>query len=109
MQKISCPKCGKQFIWTDDSPPGGKCPTTNCDWHYDVRKEIGKGLARRAEAPSPPAFLCPECGAALSSAWTRCQGCGSLILASRTLKRRHLIFIGILVLAILALSYRYLF
>jgi len=109
MQKITCPKCGKQFIWTDESPPRGECPNTNCDWHYDVRKEIKKGLKKRAEASSRPTFPCPKCGAALSSEWTRCKACGTLIMASRTLKKRHLIFISILALVILALSYRYLF
>jgi len=110
MQKITCPKCGKQFIWTDESPPRGECPTPNCGWRYDVREEIGKGLAKRAGESAPPTtFSCPECGAALLSAWTRCNSCGTLILASRALKKRHLLFIGVLVLAILALSYRYLF
>jgi len=57
MQKITCPKCGKQFIWTDESPPRGECPTPNCGWRYDVREEIGKGLAKRAGESAPPGDL----------------------------------------------------
>jgi len=108
MQKITCPKCAKQFIWTDDNPPRGKCPTTNCDWYYDVRKEIGKSLEKRAGESSRAAFSCPGCGAALASRWSRCKSCGAWIMASRPWKKSHLIFIAVLVLVILAFFYRYL-
>ncbi|MBN1547670.1 MAG: hypothetical protein JW902_13555 [Syntrophaceae bacterium] len=109
MQKITCPICGKQFIWTDESPLQGKCPNVDCEWQYDVRKEIGKGLAKRTERSAPSSLTCPVCGHSLVSAWTRCDACGTLILAHRPLKKLHILFIGAVILVLLSLSYCYYF
>jgi len=107
MLKINCPECGKQFIWTDDRPPQGTCPNDGCDWQYDVRKEIGKGIAKRANASPQASFSCPECGSPLNSGWMRCSSCGTLILASRSIEKRHVAFASMLLLVLLTFLYLY--
>jgi len=92
MQKIHWPECGKQFVWTDDSPPQGICPNDHCEWQYDIRKEIGKSIAKRANIVRQTTFVCPECGSPLISGSIRCSSCGTLILASRSVKKRYVAF-----------------
>jgi len=47
MQKISCPDCRKTFIWTDTMPFKGKCPTVDCEWTYDIHRELKKSVTQK--------------------------------------------------------------
>jgi predicted nucleic acid-binding Zn ribbon protein len=110
MQKICCPICGRFFIWTDDQPLQGPCPQLDCEWQYDIHEEIRKGLAERTTSKSRYDLYCPKCGQGLESAWTCCETCGALILASRTFnKKQFIMFIVVLILICLSVSYHYWF
>lgn len=49
MLKIPCTDCLQEFKLTDCTPAKGKCPTPNCEWRYDIRQGLRKGIERHAE------------------------------------------------------------
>jgi hypothetical protein len=107
LQKIECPECLKNFIWTDDMPLKGKCPTPDCDWHYDVREELRRGALKRIPRQENP-VLCSRCGSPLASRFAFCRGCGSLVTGPVTWGRGSLLaFILFLFLAVMIALYRY--
>lgn len=106
MQKIHCPECGKQFMWTDDQPIKGKCPNPGCNGQYDVREAIGKSLAREEAGSSPENNVCPACGSPIFSRWTCCKVCRTLILGLRPVGKLMLMLVGLLILVLLTVTYR---
>jgi len=106
MMKMQCSKCSKSFIWTDDLPLRGKCPTDDCDWHYDVRKELGKALEKKAVS-SPDSILCPSCRNPITSKWTICASCGNVVAGKQYFTKKHLFTLVVFLLVILSLIYRY--
>jgi hypothetical protein len=108
MQKINCPECENQFIWTDDQPPRGKCPNESCEWQYDIRKGIGKGLTKRSHTIPQAALTCPECGASLSSNWMdTLSHLRRPDPGVKTAKKTSCGFDSFMVLVLLSLAYHY--
>lgn len=105
MLKIRCSDCAKDFIWTDEMPPRGKCPNPECDGRYDVHEALRKNLAARNLA-APVVRTCPACGQTIPSCWTLCNGCGRVVAGSRTFAKRHLLFATAVVLLLLSLAVR---
>jgi len=109
MLKIECPECGQTFIWTDDMPLRGKCPKGDCDWQYDVRKELKRSVGRRTSESVGEVLRCPGCDRPLGRKWGFCRNCGVLVLGNRSIPKRHLVALLILVLMALSLLAKYLF
>ena len=106
MMKIQCSRCSRSFIWTDDLPLQGKCPTDECDWHYDVRKELKKAVEKKTPA-SGESVRCPSCGNPVSSRLTVCRSCGNIVAGSQSYGKKHLFVLAVFILFILSLIYRY--
>jgi len=108
MLKITCLQCGKSFIWTDDMPLEGKCPAEDCRWRYDVRRELKRNVEKKTAGSDDKGPCCPVCGRPVGRGWSFCGNCGLLILGSRSIPKRHLIALLIVVLAALSLLAKYL-
>lgn len=96
-------------MWTDDMPLQGKCPEQDCGWRYDIRKELKRNVGRKAAASGETSPRCPRCGRGVGQGWSSCEDCGILIFGSRSIPKRHLVALLILVLAVLSLLVKYLF
>lgn len=102
MQKIHCPECNRFFMWTDDMPLTGKCPTDNCSWQYNVRGEVGKSVERRI-MEREHLVPCPHCGKAIEDRLTICMHCGEVIIGRTFFKPGYLLF-AIVILLLLLIS-----
>ena len=105
MLKIHCPECAKDFVWTDDMPPRGKCPNPDCEGGYDVHEALRQNLAARNPAAAD-ILLCPACGGPIPSRWTLCSNCGRVVIGARSFRKRHLLFLTAIALLILSLVIR---
>lgn len=108
MQKIQCPKCSKSFIWTDNMPLKGNCPTGDCSWQYDVHEEIKKGLERRVP-PLEKVLLCPNCQETITSRLTICHNCGHVVFGYKSYQKKNVFIFAAIVLIIVSLITRYIF
>jgi hypothetical protein len=106
MQKIHCPECLKTFVWTDHMPMKGKCPTSDCDWRYDIHEELRKSVSKRMPQ-AQRVILCPSCQSPIASTWGLCESCGEVVLGSKHFKKRYLFFVVALLLIIMSLIYNY--
>ena len=104
MLKVQCPDCLKSFIWTDEMPLKGKCPTVDCEWTYDVRGELKKSVTRR-EDEAQHVIRCPRCNEPVAAKVTVCENCGEVIVGSRTFKKKYLLLAVTVALIVLSLVF----
>ncbi len=107
MLKIECPECLRSFIWSDNMPLKGKCPTFDCEWRYDVHEEIRKSSAKKLLETEGMA-LCPNCKNPIESKITICKDCGHFVLGSLAFRKIYLVITGFVILLILSLIYKFL-
>jgi ribosomal protein L37AE/L43A len=106
MQKIACPDCLKTFIWTDTMPLKGKCPTVDCEWIYDVHRELKTSVARKQDE-AQKIIRCPRCQKPIDARLTICKHCGEVIIGSRYFKKKYLFVMVVAVLILLSLVYHF--
>lgn len=106
MMKIQCRECLQSFIWTDDMPLRGKCPTDDCTWQYDVRDELKKTIERKTRTLQHH-ILCPSCRNPITGRWTICPSCGNVVAGSRHFSKKHLFILVVFVLVVLSLIDKY--
>jgi len=70
---------------------------------------LKRNVGRKAAASEETNPHCPRCGRGVGQGWSSCGECGILILGSRSIPKRHLVALLILVLAALSLLAKYLF
>lgn len=106
MVSIQCPRCKKRFMWTDQMPLRGRCPTDDCDWTYDVGEQIRKSAAAKT-APAEGNLRCPNCGAPIASHLTVCRSCDEVVVGRKAVRKSNIFFGVIVILILLSLLYRY--
>jgi ribosomal protein L37AE/L43A len=104
MLKVQCPDCLKSFIWTDEMPLKGKCPTIDCEWTYDVRQELKKSVSRR-EDEAQHVIRCPRCKKPIASKVTICESCGDVVIGSRFFGKTYLLLAVAIILIVVSLIY----
>ena len=107
MLKIQCPQCKKSFLWSDDMPTSGKCPTADCNWQYDIHAALKSNIESRAGAEGKKSLYCPACGAEVSSRFTICPHCRCIVLGSKSLKKRYIFLAVCIALILLSLIVKY--
>jgi len=105
MMKIECPECKKSFIWTDDMPVTGTCPTEHCGWQYNVHEQLKINVEKKLLA-AQGAILCPYCGKVVASRWTVCKSCGRVVAGSRTFEKKKAFITAVLALLLASLIVR---
>jgi hypothetical protein len=100
MLKIQCPKCNKSFLWTDEMPTQGKCPTPDCQWLYNIHKELGKNVAHHEITPESKTLQCPFCHSEIASKFTICAKCNRVVMGNKAFKKSY-IFVTVLLLLVL--------
>ncbi|MBN1381557.1 MAG: hypothetical protein JXA41_07770 [Deltaproteobacteria bacterium] len=105
MMKIECPECKRSFIWTDDMSMTGKCPSSGCDWRYDVREQLKSNVDKKILA-AQNAILCPTCGKPISSRLTLCKNCGRLVVGKRSFEKKKIFMVVVFVLLFISLIVR---
>jgi hypothetical protein len=106
MQKITCPDCLKSFVWTDSMPFKGKCPTIDCEWTYDVHRELKKGITQR-EDEVQSIIRCPHCHQPIDAKVTVCNHCDEVIIGARYFKKKYLFYVVAALLVVLSLIYKF--
>jgi predicted nucleic acid-binding Zn ribbon protein len=106
MLKIRCPECTRPFIWTDDMPLKGKCPNPDCEGGYDVHQALKENLAAWDPAVAD-SLRCPACGQTIPSRWGLCPHCGKVVAGSRSLRKRDIFLVVVIILLVLSLFVRY--
>lgn len=106
MQKINCPDCRKTFIWTDTMPFKGKCPTVDCEWSYDVHRELKKGVSKRQDG-AREILRCPHCRKPIDGKVTICKSCGEVIIGTRFFKKQYLFVVVAAILVLLSLIHKF--
>ncbi|MBA4397505.1 MAG: hypothetical protein C0394_09010 [Syntrophus sp. (in: bacteria)] len=106
MQKITCPDCRKTFIWTDTMPFKGKCPTVDCEWSYDVHRELKKSVAKRQDE-ARKILRCPHCREPIDGKVTICKNCGEVIIGSRFFNKKYLCIVVVALLVLFSLIYKF--
>jgi endogenous inhibitor of DNA gyrase (YacG/DUF329 family) len=106
MQKIICPECRKTFIWTDTMPFKGKCPTVDCEWTYDVHRELRKNVTRK-EDEARHIIRCPKCGEPIDAKTALCKKCGEVIIGAWSFSNKYLLAGVVVVLILLSLIYKF--
>jgi hypothetical protein len=107
MLKIHCPECNRSFFWTDDMPTQGKCPTLDCDRHYDIHAELKRNVNKSEPQEKSKALHCPSCEGEIVSRLTICPHCNLIVLGSSTLKKSSLFIAICLILIVLFLIFQY--
>ena len=107
MLKIHCPECNKSFFWTDNMPTQDKCPTLDCDWHYNIHSELTKNVNKSEPQEKSKALHCPSCEGEIVSKLTICPHCNLIVLGSSTLKKSSLFVAICLILIVLFLIFQY--
>lgn len=102
MLKINCPECLKEFMWTDHMPTTGKCPTPDCEWRYDIRQELKRGVEKHTEKTG---FSCPGCGASIQSSFCYCPNCNKLAVGSVSVSRNVFLSAAIAILVTIFFLY----
>jgi len=108
MLKIQCPQCTKSFVWTDNMPAQSKCPTLDCNWHYNIHDELKRNITRRETEVEPKTLLCPYCQGKITSKVTICRHCGQIVLGSKASRKSYLFLAVCLILIILSLIFKHL-
>jgi len=108
MLKIQCPKCNKSFLWTDEMPTQGKCPSPNCEWIYDIHKELGRNVAHHEIKTESEVLRCPFCRNEISSRFTICSNCGRIVLGNNALRKSYIFLAVCLILFLLSFIFNYL-
>ncbi|MGA2525578.1 MAG: hypothetical protein ABSF79_03045 [Smithellaceae bacterium] len=106
MLKIQCPQCNKSFVWTDNLPAQNKCPTLDCNWHYNIHTELERNITRRETKVEPKTLLCPFCQGKITSKFTICRHCGQIVLGSKASRKRYFFLAVCLLLIILSLIFK---
>lgn len=106
MLKIECPECLRSFVWSDNMPLKGKCPTPDCEWRYDVHEEIKKSSAKKLHE-TETTILCPNCKNPIESKITTCKNCGHFVLGSISFRKMSMVITGIVILLMLSLIYKF--
>ena len=107
MLKIECPECLKSFVWTDNMSLKGKCPTSDCEWEYDVHEELKKSATGKI-LETEKAVLCPNCKDSIESRMTICKNCGHFVVGPVTFRKISLVVTVIVILLILSFIYKFL-
>lgn len=110
MLKIQCPKCKKSFFWTDDMPVEDKCPNPDCQWSYDVRKEVGRNIdirENRQETQTRRLTMCPSCQNEIRSRLTVCSHCGRVVIGSKSYRKGSVFLTVCFFLIFLSLIIKY--
>lgn len=89
-------------------PFKGKCPNSNCDWTYDVHKELKKSITKRDDEAGG-VIRCPVCREPINTKLTVCASCGKVIIGTRSFKKIHILGFVAAVLVIVSLVVKYLF
>jgi hypothetical protein len=103
MLKIQCPKCNKSFLWTDEMPMQGKCMTPDCEWYYDIYKELGRNISHHEHKMESRTPHCPFCQGEIASKFTICSKCSRVVLGNKAFRKSY-IFVAVCLILIL-LSY----
>jgi hypothetical protein len=108
MLKINCPDCNKSFLWTDDMPLEGKCPTADCGWQYNIHAELKRNIAQRGQVEVvPEKTSCPFCQEEIKSRITICRNCGRIVLGTVIMKKSHFFVAVCVLLIVLSLILKY--
>ncbi|PKN69493.1 MAG: hypothetical protein CVU52_09455 [Deltaproteobacteria bacterium HGW-Deltaproteobacteria-10] len=99
MLKIHCPVCRKSFLWTDDMPPKGECPNSDCEANYDIHAALKQNIERHEETVQKNVLVCPSCGKEIPSRLTICRHCGNVVFGTHFFRERYL-FMGVCILLI---------
>lgn len=106
MQKITCPECRKTFIWTDTMPFKGKCPTLDCEWTYDVHRELKQSVTRKVDE-ARNIIRCPKCREPIDAKMTLCRHCGEVIIGGWSFNKKYLFVVVAAVLILISLIYKF--
>ena len=106
MQKITCPECRRTFIWTDTMPFKGICPTVDCEWNYDVHRELKKSVTRK-EDEARQIIRCPKCDHPIDAKTTLCKQCGEVVIGSWSFNKKYLFVVVAVVLILISLIYKF--
>jgi uncharacterized paraquat-inducible protein A len=106
MQKITCPECRKTFIWTDTMPFKGKCPTLDCEWTYNVHRELKQSVTRK-EDEARNIIRCPKCREPIDAKMTLCRHCGEVIIGAWSFNKKYLFIVVAALLILISLIYKY--
>ena len=107
MLKIQCPKCNKSFIWTDEMPTQGKCLTPECDWTYNIHKELGRNISHHENKTKEAALSCPFCKSEIASKMTICSNCGRVVLGNNAFRKSYIFLAACLLLVLLSFVFNY--
>lgn len=107
MLKIQCPKCNKSFLWTDEMPTQGNCSTPDCDWVYDVHRELGKNVSHHEKNVEATTILCPYCRNEIASKFTICSKCGHVVVVNKAFRKSYIFLVGCLILILLSYIFNY--
>jgi hypothetical protein len=108
MLKIQCPECNKNFLWTDDMPTEGKCPTADCSWQYNIHAQLKRNIAKH-EAPGiiSTKLSCPYCSEEIPAKFTICRHCGKVVLGGKFFKKASFFLTICIILIVLSLILKY--
>jgi ribosomal protein L37AE/L43A len=81
-------------------PTQGKCPTPDCQWSYDVHKELGRNIAHHENKLESQRLQCPFCRNEISSKFTVCSKCGHVVLGNKAFRKSY-VFLAICLLLVL--------
>jgi hypothetical protein len=107
MLKIQCPECNKSFFWTDNMPTQGKCPTLDCDWHYNIHAELKRNVTRQETKVELKTLYCPFCQREITSKFTVCPHCDQIVLGNNAFKKIYFFVAACLILIVLFLIFKY--
>jgi hypothetical protein len=105
MMKINCPECNKSFIWTDNMPTQGDCPTLDCKWSYNIHSELEKNVNKGEPQEKSKELLCPSCAGEIVSRLTICHHCDLIVVGSSALRKSYLFVAICLILIMLSLIF----
>ena len=86
-------------------PLKGKCPTPDCEWRYNVHKELKISAASKIPG-ARKAILCPNCKNPIESKVALCKNCGHFVVGTITVGKRPVVFSVIIILLLLSLVYK---
>jgi hypothetical protein len=107
MLKIQCPECNKFFLWTDNMPTQGKCLTPDCDWRYNIHKELNRNISHRETKAESTTPHCPFCQNEITSKFTICPHCNRIVLGKNVLKKSYFFVAVCLILFLLSFVFNY--
>lgn len=102
MLNIHCPQCDKSFLWTDEMPVQGPCPTEECSWRYNIHAALHQNIVQREDKPLARGRRCSYCETEISSPLTMCPACGRVVFWNRSIRKIH--FFAAVCVALLLLS-----